>query len=522
MSITKEDIGELRNALIVLNGVVLRLLDKLPDDQEPTHNKRDFRDELDRLFHSSSTGSMGIADIKVPEPLHGSAFVENLQRKSDNMDALREAKQSRMVRSPVTSNTPGCEWSGNKNQVRIYGPIKDGILEGDEFIVTESGSLSNCVIRTGGGVHNASITNCQFAMGSVTVHGSKAVMSDCCINSGGKLQIWSSGASAVHTTVYGGGYFSIAHGASADFVDIKGGGSVCISDTGCLGSAVVSSGGNLFVTSAGKTVQHINVLKYGKAHVGSCTVGALNGYGVDNKLTVGSGATVCHMTCNDGDVRVLGKVQNCNLQNATLEIFRDAHVYSALADSGARIDIGWHASSWRCSVRTGAKIYIGTSGSLTELVATDENTSVYMSSGGYINGGRIGEKATCVNDGHINSIDVSGYGTKMAVTSGGTVNITRVYQSGFVEVQGGAGMNAIDVFDGDIVVHSGGSVAEVTLREGWLRVMSGAVVSKCIQSGGTIIVSSDGICKVENRGSGSSETLRGGYSYVMHTKENDE
>ena len=185
MSITKEDIGELRNALIVLNGVVLRLLDKLPDDQEPTHNKRDFRDELDRLFHSSSTGSMGIADIKVPEPLHGSAFVENLQRKSDNMDALREAKQSRMVRSPVTSNTPGCEWSGNKNQVRIYGPIKDGILEGDEFIVTESGSLSNCVIRTGGGVHNASITNCQFAMGSVTVHGSKAVMSDCCINSGG-------------------------------------------------------------------------------------------------------------------------------------------------------------------------------------------------------------------------------------------------------------------------------------------------------------------------------------------------
>ena len=145
-----------------------------------------------------------------------------------------------------------------------------------------------------------------------------------------------------------------------------------------------------------------------------------------------------------------------------------------------------------------------------------------MSSGGYINGGRIGEKATCVNDGHINSIDVSGYGTKMAVTSGGTVNITRVYQSGFVEVQGGAGMNAIDVFDGDIVVHSGGSVAEVTLREGWLRVMSGAVVSKCIQSGGTIIVSSDGICKVENRGSGSIETLRGGYSYVMHTKENDE
>lgn len=510
MSITKEDIGELRNSLIALNGVVLRLLDKLPDDQEPSNtNKRDFRDELDRLFHSSSTGSMGIADIKAP-------------------DTAEVCSSARISRTPVTSNTPGCERSDNKcafvhykNQIRIYGPIKDGILEGDEFVVVESGSLSNCIIRTDGSVHNASITNCQLGVGSVTVHGSKAVMSDCCINSGGNLQIWSSGASAVHTTVYGGGYFRIAHGAEADFVDIKGGGSVCVSYTGCLTSAVVSSGGSLFVTSAGKTVQHINVLKYGNAHVGDCMVGAMNGYGVCNKLTVGSGATVCHMACNDGDVCVLGKVQNCNLQNADLEILRDGTVHSALADSGARINIGWHASSWRCSVRTGAKIYIGTSGSLTELAATDANTSVYVSAGGYINGGRIGEKATCVNDGHINSIDVSGYGTKMSVTSGGTVNITRVYQSGFVEVQGGAGMNAIDVFDGDIVVHSGGSVAEVTLREGWLHVMSGAVVSKCIQSGGTIIVSSDGICKVENRGSGSIETLRGGYSYVMHTEEND-
>lgn len=503
MSITKEDIGELRNALIVLNGVVLRLLDKLPDDQEPSNtNKRDFRDELDRLFHSSSTGSMGIADIKAPE-------------------TAEVCSSARVSRTLVTSNTPGCEWSGNKNQVRINGQITDGILKDDEIIVTQTGGLTNCIIMTGGMVHNGTMENCQVRCNSITLHGSKALASDTCVKEGGVFRVCSSGAIARHTTVFNGGLVSITSGASADYIRVLAGGKASV-DGGYLGSAGVSSGGSLCVTGACDKVDNIHVCNFGEAAVYSCNVTVMNGYGNGNKLTVGSGALVGLMQCSDGDVTVLGGVRSCCLQNARLDMLRDACVHSALIESGARIDIGWHASSWRCTVRGGGKLNVSSTGQLTELNATGKNTDIYVCDGGMVNGGRIGEGASCHLGGYANTLDVSGHDTNLTLAAGGTFTMTRVYQGARVEICSSGNANAIEVYNGDIVVSSGGSVAEVNLKDGWLHVMPGGKVSRCIQSGGTIVVHPDAICRVENRnGSGTIETQRGGYSYVMHTEEND-
>jgi autotransporter passenger strand-loop-strand repeat protein len=347
------------------------------------------------------------------------------------------------------------------------------------FAVNQGDSAFNSYIDHGGGMQ-----------ASGYISGTK-------INNG-SLTLWSSGGSAINTTIGDGGTMDVALYTTATSTTISSGGLMKVGLDGSATQTTVNNGGSMLVSDA--QVSNVSVFTGGTIKIigSSATNLVLNGGAIiktNTEATITSGLNY-RSDGNHSKFSITGHhASNFLLQNGgRLELY--GHWGSAtdtLIDAGGILDVGYGTANI-VHQSAGGAIMAKTSAIISNATNTrsDGGSNFYISNGLARNFLLNNHGELIVEDSQFASDTIISSGGKLIISSGGSATRNRTFTGGKVIVYNGVVSQTI-LYSGGSLIMSGGrdSIAsEITISSGGilnLGYYSGTATGVTQATGGAII-----------------------------------